>query len=209
MKLRRCACALLLVVAPVLGADDWKLLYNRGATALEAGDAREAIVCLEKARSLEPGDPTVLYGLVTAYFAGGRTASALAISRELLAAPFDVLMASGRLLLSRGYPAQAAEFLNRGGGNAPPGASGEIEQLLASVMAQSNQDDEAIRRMEALLAKEPGDPEHYYALGLLLIGIHNAWDTVTYIVVNRPGASNSEEARSPIEPRDPPPAESP
>jgi hypothetical protein len=26
------------------------------------------------------------------------------------------------------------------------------------------------------------------ALGLLFIGIHNAWDTVTYIVVSRPRA---------------------
>ncbi len=31
------------------------------------------------------------------------------------------------------------------------------------------------------------------ALGLLLIGIHNAWDTVTYIVVDQPRAHSKKK----------------
>lgn len=31
------------------------------------------------------------------------------------------------------------------------------------------------------------------ALGLLLIGIHNAWDSVTYIVIERPGAHSKKK----------------
>jgi hypothetical protein len=33
------------------------------------------------------------------------------------------------------------------------------------------------------------------ALGLLLIGIHNAWDTVTHIVVNSDGDATTRSAR--------------
>lgn len=29
------------------------------------------------------------------------------------------------------------------------------------------------------------------AIGFLLIGIHNAWDTVTYIVISAPGAADA------------------
>ena len=44
---------------------------------------------------------------------------------------------------------------------------------------------------------------------LLLIGIHNAWDTVTYIAIDMRNVSRAEAPRPPVAPTPPPPAVTP
>ena len=163
-------------------SETWKALYNRGVEAIERGEPRDAIAHFEKARALEPNNAKILHGLVLADLAAGRTAAALETSQRLLdllrnkGGDFIVSMAVGEALAKHAQFSEAVEFFKLAQEHAPlviEGRSSTVffDNLFAALFAQLKQDQEAIERLEHLVDSDPGDPAHYYQLGLMLIKI--------------------------------------
>lgn len=168
----------LLAAAPP--PDRWKLLYNEAAEALGRGDAREAVAGFEKAFALAPYNPKILHGLIVANLAAGRSEPALQQSDRLLTLlrehgpDFPLAMATGEALSRHGQFAPAAGFFQLAQQWSPPLIQGRpcaefFDNLFAALLSRNQQDREAIEPARRLIAADPGNPAHYYQLGLMLI----------------------------------------
>jgi len=168
-----------LFLYPAEPSDTWKILYNEGAQALEQGEPREAAAHFERALALDRNNPKILHGLLIAELACGRTGPALQSGQKLLRIlrtqpDFNLSMAAGGAFARHTQFAEAVEFFKLAQAHAPPTINGRssgnyFDTLLAGLFAQMKQDHEAVAALKRLVRSEPGEPSHYYQLGLIEI----------------------------------------
>jgi len=156
--------------------EDWKSLYNEGVTAMEGDDPRIAAHFFERAAALRPDDPKVLFGLASAYFRSGQAQRGMAKVHRLVSVPgvdFSVLMSTGHLLMNSGRLEEAIETFQRAQKVAPPtverqNSSAYFDNLFAYLLAQSQQNQQAVEHLQNLVKAEPNNSEARFRLALML-----------------------------------------
>jgi len=155
---------------------DWKSLYNKGVTAMEGDDPTSAAHFFEQAAALRPADPNVLFGLASAYLRSGKGQQGLAKIHQLLSLPgvnFNTLMSTGHLLMNSGQVEEAIETFKRAQKITPPTVEGQnssayFDNLFAYLLTQSQQNQQAVERLQSLVNAEPKDSEARFRLVLML-----------------------------------------
>jgi len=155
---------------------DWKSLYNEGVTAMEGDDPKSAARFFEGAAALRPDDPNVLFGLASAYFRSGKAQQGAAKVRQLVSLPgvtFNILMSTGHLLMNSGRVEEATETFKRAQKIAPPAVEGQnssayFDNLFAYLLAQSQQNQQAVEHLQSLVKAEPSNSEARFRLVLML-----------------------------------------
>jgi tetratricopeptide (TPR) repeat protein len=183
-RLVRSACAfgawVALVPAHVFSSvprEDWKSLYNQGVAAIESGDFGSAVVFFERANALQPSNPQVLLGLASVDFRSGKAQQGLATVHQLLSLPgvdFNALMSAGHLLMNSGRLEEAIDTFKRAQKIAPPTVEGQnssayFDNLFAYLLAQSQQNQQAVERLQSLVKAEPNNSEARFRLVLMLV----------------------------------------
>lgn len=157
--------------------EDWKSLYNQGVAAIESGDFGSAVVFFERANALQPSNPQVLLGLASVDFRSGKAQQGLATVHQLLSLPgvdFNALMSAGHLLMNSGRLEEAIDTFKRAQKIAPPTVEGQnssayFDNLFAYLLAQSQQNQQAVERLQSLVKAEPNNSEARFRLVLMLV----------------------------------------
>jgi len=118
----------------------------------------------------------VLFGLASAYFRSGKAQQGLANVQKLLSLPdvnFKTLISTGRLLADSGRLEEGIETFKRAQKIAPPAVEGQnssayFDNLFAYLLAQSQQNQQAIERLQSLVKAEPNNAEARFRLVLML-----------------------------------------
>ncbi len=148
--------------------DDWRKLTEIGIALLRQGQAKKALVQLQRAEKQAPKVRKIRYWLANAYRMNGQTKPALNIFRKLLVerpGDFDASFGLAFLLRDLGAPGDAAEVLLRA--SSQPAVT--LEQLLqiAGFLRDSNQFVPAIQVCERAVELKPGQADLHFKLARL------------------------------------------
>ncbi|MGH6933126.1 MAG: tetratricopeptide repeat-containing sulfotransferase family protein [Dongiaceae bacterium] len=142
---------------------------NLGTLLLELDRIEDALVELDAALALKPGDSQILCNLGTARDALGRD-DAVDCFRQALAGRSDdvkALTGLGKLYIEREHVAEAAECFERALALQPAGADHRLN--LASARAKQHRFDEARQLYQAAAAADPDRPAAHFGLGRLCV----------------------------------------
>ncbi len=148
--------------------DDWRKLAKNGIALLRRGQAKKALVLLQRAERQAPKEREVRYWLANAYRMNGQSNNALNIFRKLLVerpSDFDASFGLAFLLRDAGVPGDAAKVLLR----ASSQSTVTFEQLLqiAGFLRDSNQFVPAIQVCEKAVELKPGQADLHFKLARL------------------------------------------
>jgi tetratricopeptide (TPR) repeat protein len=157
-------------------SEDWKRFYNQGVTAIEADDSKQAALYFERAAELHPNEPDVLFGLASALIRSGKTQQGLTTIHKMLSLPgleFKTFMSTGEMLATSGHPTEALKAFKLAQVVAPPIVEGKsssvyFDSLFAYLLSQSQQNQQAVERLQSLVKAEPHDAESRFRLILML-----------------------------------------